>query len=494
VFYSQKLPQNTKSNIKIQLTDFSKGINTQVTQNLLPFYYAVNCYNFDYTKCGLSTGLGIKELTVPYNATQSKSFVANDSVHQLYRFWQYTRYDATMGDYVPLLMLYGDDGILYYARLKTNLTSFGSIGATFDDVPNGLNYRTDDGDCFFACGESKIVKYRGSSPEIYSENVPRITSIALHAGRLFATVNGDQNVIWFSDDLDPTNWNVSNFEGGYIELTGERGTCKKVIEANNLLYVIREYGISRISGWGLQDDFAVKNMYLTTGKLYHETARLCGRIIIMLCSDGLYYFDGSSMNKIDWGIDAMFEGVDNSKAFGAFLDGKYYLACKMNYDDGVSVGCESDLYDNNTLIELDLNTFKINILRGVDVVFMDGIRFDNYSKLGILLNCSQGNKIYELTHDGAVSGVATKKYWCSPMTDMGYPQYKKAIRALTINTATDISVIFDADGKKHTFTVKGSVEPVKIPIDILCSRFSVAFVCETEDCEISDPVIQVSLV
>ncbi len=494
MFYKQKIPQNTKSNVKIQLTDFSKGINTQITQNLLPLNYAVNSYNFDFNKRSLATGLGIKELSIPYSETLSKSFVPSDSVHQLYRFWQYTKYDETSDSYIPLLMLYGDDEFLYYARLKTSQTNFNLLNVTFPDIPNGLNYRTDDGDCFYACGDSKIVKFSASTTETFSDSVPRITSIALHAGRLFATVNGDQNVVWFSDDLDPTNWKVSSFEGGYIELTGERGVCKKVIEANNLLYVIREYGISKISGWGLQDDFVVKNMYLTTGKLYHETARLCGRIVIMLCTDGLYYFDGSSMNKINLGIEEMFAGVDNSSAFGAFLDGKYYLACKMNYNDGVFVGCESNSYVNNTLLELDLNTFDINILRGVDVVYMDGIRFNNYTKLGIILNGTNGNKLYELTHTGEVNGVATSKYWCSPLTDMGYPNYRKAIKSLTINTKTDITVIFDADGKKYSFAVKGSDVPSKIPINIFCSKFSVAFSCATKACEISDPLIQVALV
>jgi len=494
VFYKQKFPLNTKSNLKIQLSDFSKGINTKITQNLLPLNYAVNCYNFDFNKRSLSTGLGIKELSIPYNETGTKSFVSSDTVHQIYKFWQYTRYDKSTDSYVPLLIMYCDDDNLYYVRLKTDQVSFNAIGATFFGVPNGINYRTDDGDCFFACGEGKIVKYCGALPAVYDENVPRITSVALHAGRLFATVDGDQNVIWFSDDLNPTNWNVSKFEGGYIELTGERGVCKKVIEANNQLYIIREYGISRISGWGLQDDFAVKNMYLTTGKLYYETARLCGQIIIMLCSDGLYYFDGGTMNKINLGIEEMFVGVDNSKACGVFLDGKYYLACKLNYPDSEQIGCESSTYSNNTLIELDINTFEINILRGADVIYMDGIKYNNYSKLGILLNCLHGNRLYELTHSGDINGVATRKYWCSPTTDMGYPNYKKSIKYLSVNSSSNATIIFYADGKKYCFDVKGDSVPSRIPINIICSKFSVAFSCNSKECEISDPVLQVSLV
>ncbi len=494
MFYKQKLPKNAKSNYKVKLTDFSKGINTSVSENLLPLNFATNCYNFNFNKQSLSTGLGIKELTIPYSETSQKSFVSPANVQKFIKFWQYTRYDSVQDAYIPLLMLYGDDNNLYYGRLKTSQNEFFTISTAFSSVPNGINYRIDEGDCFFACGENKIVKYSGSLPQVYDENVPRITSIALNAGRLFATVNGDQNVIWFSDDLDPTNWNVSNFEGGYIELTGERGVCKKVIEANNYVYVIREYGISRINAWGLQDDFAVKHLYLTTGKLYHETAKLCGRIIIMLCSDGVYYFDGDSMNKINLGIDEMLDGVDNSGAVGAFLDGKYYLACKMKYNDNKNIGCEASDYTNNTLIEFDLNTFTINILRGVDIVFMDGIRYENYSKLGILLNGTNSNKIYELTHDGTINGSPAPKYWVSPFTDMGYPNYKKVIKYLSINTKTDIVVTFCADNKNYHFEIKGSTLSQRVPINIVCSRFSFAFSCKVAESEISNPMLEVSLI
>ena len=182
-------------------------------------------------------------------------------------------------------MIYCDDGKVYTGRLLTLDTNFYDVGISFDTEPIGINYRLNEDDSFLCCAPNKIITYNGNvSPVTYTENVPNITSVALHAGRLFATTGGDQSQLWFSDDLDPTNWNVSEFEGGYIELTDERGTLKKVIESNNYLYVIREYGISRVSGWGLQDEFTVRNLYLTTGKLYYNTAVLCGGGIIMLCT------------------------------------------------------------------------------------------------------------------------------------------------------------------------------------------------------------------
>ena len=493
MIYSQNLPDNTKSSLRVTLSDFSQGINTKLSENLLPLNYAVNTFNFNFNKRSLSTGLGIKEFEIPYGYG-TKVLQTPTGVNQIIRCWVYTRFSHNTNSYVPLLVAYCDDGNIYYARLESSIATFTQINASFTDIPNGINYRIDEGDCFFLCGLNKISKFNGdSSVTTYTENVPSITSIALHAGRLFATVAGDENVLWFSDDLDPTNWNVSEFEGGYIELTGERGTLKKVIESNNYLYVIREYGISRVSAWGLQSDFVVKNMYLTTGKLYYNSAVLCGNTILMLCKDGLYYFDGVSMEKLNLGLDKYFENVDNSSAVGAFLDGKYYLACKLNYNDGRTIGCESSTYTNNTLLEFDISTGEIQILRGVDINYLHAVQAPLFSKLLILLNGSAGNKLYELTQDGKIEDNITIKIWTSPLTDMGYPAYKKVIKYLSLNTETDITVIFNVDGKDFEFKIKGSATPSRVPINLIGKKFSVTFKCEVASCEISNSQLEVAL-
>ena len=493
MFYNQNLPNNTKSTLRVTLSDFSQGINTKLSENLLPLNYAVNTFNFNFNKGSLSTGLGIKELEIPYGYG-TKTLQTPTGVNKIIRCWVYIRFSTNTNSYVPLLVLYCDDNNVYYARLESLDDTFTAIDITFTDTPNGINYRLDEGDCFFLCGLNRIVKFNGDTGVTnYTSNVPSITSIALHAGRLFATVAGDENVLWFSDDLNPTNWNVSDFEGGYIELTGERGRLKKVIEANNYLYIIREFGITRLSGWGLQSDFVVKNMYLTTGKLYYNSAVLCGNTILMLCKDGLYYFDGVNMEKLDLGLDKYFEGVDNSSAVGAFLDGKYYLACKLNYNDNRTIGCESGTYTNNSLIEFDISTGEIQILRGVDIGYMTSVQARLFSKLVICLNGTDGNKLYELTREGEIGENATTKIWTSPLTDMGYPSYKKVIKYLTLNTSSDITIIFNIDGKNYEFNVLGDTTPVRIPINLTANKFSVTFECDEASCEISNPQLEVAL-
>lgn len=491
MFYSEKIPNNTKSTIRVSLSDFSKGINTVVTENLLPLNYAVNSYNFDFNSRSLKEGLGISTFSV-YNGTVRKNMFF-PSGKKVLKFWHFRRYDKTINEFSPLMMIYCDDKKMYVGRLVTQDANFYDLGITFDTIPECFNYRLDDKDCFVCCAPNKIVVYDGNtSPKTYTENVPSITSAALHAGRLFVTTGGDESQLWFSDDLDPTNWNVNSFDGGYIELTDDRGTLKKVIESNNYLYVIREYGISRVSGWGLQEDFTVKNLYLSTGKIYHNSAVLCGSVIMMLCRDGIYRFSGSSMQKLDLGIDKYFEGIDNKNAVGAFLDGKYYLACRLMFNDNVIFFDElKPNYVNNALIEYDIITGAVNIMRGIDISTMTAFQTEWGSELILCVNNS--DNIVLLSHDGKFILNKSPKVWTSPYTDMGYPSRRKVIKNIYLNTKDKIEIAINADGTKYTFPVEGDSNPVRVPINVSAKKFNISFSSDTAKCEISNPEIEVEI-
>lgn len=53
--------------------------------------------------------------------------------------------------------------------------------------------------------------------------------MTMHYERLFATTSTDKYTLYFSDDLDPTNWNENITEGGFIQMLDERGELLKVI-------------------------------------------------------------------------------------------------------------------------------------------------------------------------------------------------------------------------------------------------------------------------
>ena len=69
MFYTENLPNLNKTSLRVKLSDFSKGINTTVTENILPLNYAVNTYNFDFNSGALTEGLGLKELEIKNEST-----------------------------------------------------------------------------------------------------------------------------------------------------------------------------------------------------------------------------------------------------------------------------------------------------------------------------------------------------------------------------------------------------------------------------------------
>ena len=257
------------------------------------------------------------------------------------------------------------------------------------------------------------------------------------------------------------------------------------------MYIIRDYGISRLFAYGDQSDFAVRNMYLATSKIYSNSAVLCGNNIIMLCRDGLYVFDGVFATKISIGMDRFFENQDNENAIGAFVNGKYYLACRLNYSDDEKVGSEQYHYHtNNTLIEYDISNGNIKILRGVDITVLSSMNTAEFSKLLVVADNMNSNDILQLGYTGRILDEPTKKVWTSPLSDLGYPMRDKVIRKLTIDTLTDIKFVVYTDRESYQFDIKGSTETIEIPMDIKCKKFGFGIECNSVGCKIRKPYIQ----
>lgn len=495
MFYSDILPLNTQTTLNVKLSDFSSGINTKIDTNLLPLNVARNSYNFNFSTGALTTGMGFKTLTLP-TAYNDKTFVIPEGVTGIERLWIYKRYDPDAKKYSPLIVIYTSEKEFYWALVETTSNQFFKLSnITFSAAPIGINLRTNGTDKFFFCPTSSsdsLTVWDGVNlPQSYP-SAPVLTSVDYHANRLFATIGGDKSQVWFSSDLNPTNWTVSSFDGGFIELTDPRGALNKVVSYNNYLYIIRELGITRVSGYGQQTDFVVRNLSQSNSRIFSNTASLCGDRLMMLCQDGIYQFDGLELRKLTLGFESLFEGVDNSSACGAFLDGKYYVACRMNFNDYVSKN--DDGLTNNALIEYDIKTSEYSILRGVDIRGLTVLHHNNIHKLIANFGGDHIAKIGELTHDGKLFDVNTQKVWESPMTDMGYPGKNKIIKSITLLNKFESKIAIFANGESYYFNIPASKNrAVKVPINLRCNTFAVGFYSTESDAYISNPQMEINL-
>jgi len=502
MYYNDVLPISDQTVIKVKLSDFSSGMNTAVDTNILPLNLARNTYNFNFSTGALTTGMGFRNLTLPTNY-EDKTMIIPSAITKITKLWVFRRWVELTKTFSPLMLIFsegsGTDGVneIYWGRIVTTDDGFYPLsGISFTSQPVGINLRTNDMDRIFLCPANStdyLTTWDSLNLVQVYPSAPEITALSYHANRLFATIGGDKSQIWFSSDTNPTNWLATSFDGGYIEMTDERGTLNSVISYNNYLYIIREFGITRVSGAGEQNEFVVRHLALSNSRIFANTAVLCGDTVMMLCRDGLYKFDGLEMTKITLGFENLLKDMDNSSACSAFLDGKYYLACKMSANDYIDVDDLSGM-TNNCLIEYDVKTGEYSVLRGVDICSLTALQHNNASKLVACFGSVYENRLGELTHDGVVFGTATHKVWESPYTDMDYPSRNKIIKSITLLNKYASKIGVYLDGQNYIFDIPASEnKAVKVPINLRGNTFAIGFYSDIDSAYISNPQLEINL-
>lgn len=486
------------SRLKLRFSNFSGGVNTTIEENLLPINYAKMSYNTNFLDRSLQTGLGFKELTLPTNTAGVERTLDYDNTYgNIDSFWVFERYDNTRDVRADAVFVHTEDNKIYYQLLKTNALGFGDFANfTYSGKPNVQFHKYNDDDVAVMCSESDYLAiWTGLGTPAKVANTLSLTSICIHYERIFATVSGRKDMVRFSDDFDLINWNETPDEGGFIILADERGTCNKVMSFNDYVYIIREHGISRLSAYGDQSQYSVTHLFYIADKIYENTAVLCGDRILFVASDGLYAFNGYSAVKYDLKINKMFDIDKLSNAVACFFDGKYYLACCLDFMDNQSIGVENSTYTNNALIEFDIKTGQYTITRGVDIIHLTPIINTFVHKLAICFGDNFHRKVVgELTHDGCFFSTPLKKSWISPMSDFGYPDKIKVVREVHLLTKYAITLTVSSESENRSFVISGSDKISKVCPNIKGKRISLSFESDVANMYVSNPNVVVDLI
>ncbi len=473
----------------VDFSDFLNGINTQYDDSIMPIRYALECSNFSTDKGVLKTGLGLKKLVLPISIDDPEGGVemvedfedAEPLKVMHFRFWE-----PNANEQQNRILIYLSDGRIIWRRMYDNFNLYIVLpNLTFTSVPNLLNYRlNDDKDIGIFMSKTDHLKVWGPKFSIMEiEDAPLMTSMCLHFERLFATVEGKNTSIWFSDSMDPTNWNVSSTEAGYFHLYDTLGGANKIISFNNYLYIFRDFGITKVTAYAEQSSFTVSNIYTSSNVIFADTACICGDNVFFLASDGLYGFDGAGVKKLNLNFEGIFDGVDNSKAQSEFHKNCYYLLCNTKYS--------SDEDYLGTLLELNVETGALSLLTGYKFVSMTAIRNDLVEKLIVIIRNNQENILTQLTHDGLVLGEATTKKWKSAMTDLGEPNKIKTIKSISLISEYDCTVELETENKKISLNIKGNPLPQRRALNLTGSLISVGFITKGQNAKISHPEMEI---
>lgn len=404
--------------VRRTINNFTANVDMRFDEAVLAEGTAARVLNFDVTDGALTDGYGIES---------SPRFEGKSGLS----LWRFTRYDPDAEKYVACDMYCDTAGKVHY----NDGTGWKELyGVTFTSAPSAVGYRLyGDDSILMTSPTDKMYVWDGVSAPRRVDDSPYITSMVLHYERMFATTAGESNAVYFSDDLDPTNWNDTDLtEGGFIQLLDERGKLLKVVDFINYVYVFREYGISRLTAYADQEDFNAVNLYVAGGKIYEGGVCACGDIIMLTGADGLYSFDGYSATRK---LRAM-KFKASPEASAVYSDGKYYLAACVDGDGGV----------NDSLVVYDISegTFSVSSLPVKRLCKLDGEVF------AVLYD----GRIGKVNKCGALFGEPLGKLWESGVSDFGTPDIK-TVSEITLRTDGAITVTVECDGKAREFAVSG---------------------------------------
>lgn len=463
---------------RVTLSDFSGGLSALREERLLPMRFATECYNFESGSGALSGKTGFTKLyTHAGGVTKAYTTTGLNKAAFLFR-----RYDYEAEKQADLIVVQSATGYMY--AYETVRSGSRALNLYFSQIPETACYRLNGEDVFLMSTEREgLYVWDGVNDPYAVEDAPSITSMCVHYERLFVTTGGDRSSVWFSDDFDVTNWNVSSDEGGFIQLADEGGPSNRVVSFADYVYVFRSNGIARLTAYAEQETFRVSKVYAGAGCIYPQSVAVCGDRILFMASDGLYAFDGWNAVRIAKGLDGLFD-VRYSKFYAAYQNGSYYLCCKLKGENPFG----GAVTDNNSMVRYHLESKSVLIYRGTVFSHVSALNFakESFAVFGLpkLTGC---NYLCTEGVDGTFAGKEVEKLWRTPDTDLNLPDKVKTVRYLFVyaDGPAEVKISSERGSKTVKFTGDGLE---RRPVNLRGRSFTFEFRC-TGDATISKPEI-----
>ena len=450
-------------------------------------------YNYITDNGSLEAGYGFEELKSPQSTTNLDSeTVVNLRGDQVKAIWKLKWYDHNTDTNNYYIFYYNDEGYICYENLfMLRLTTL-IVPNNYTQVPYATYYRNDSQDALLLSGEGdNLMVITGNGVET-CDTAPLIKSCCSHYGMLFAVTASASSTLVYNEDTDITNWTDAKTQN--LDFSDERGDLNKIISFDDYIYIFRDYGITKLSIYSSDDEFSINHMYLSDSYIYPNSIAQGGDNVFFLERSGLKSFNGTSVKNLDLEINDLLKTCDQKNCFATTFDGKYYLACKVDFNDMTSVGCEgySGGFINNVLIIYDYNSGHVDIVRGVDINQLLALNNPYKAKLVACFNNQYIDKIGQLTQNGKIFGNNLSNCWESTKTDLGYHGKRKRIKDITIKASGSgtITIISDKETKLYNFSASNNIQ--KIKTNVIGNEFSVKINSDGE-VNISNLVIKASI-
>ena len=443
VFYSRKSKLSPPVVRTFRVNAFG-GYRSELGENVLNLNKSKYCLNYKTRDGELVQTFGARSPVLKFD---TKHFYIPKFDWLVIGVYQYERSEGGVSD--DRLIVYISDGRLYSLSVDKGITEPTLITQKLAKVYGAYSYRLDDSDVliittadgFYILDDTELTRV---------ENAPDVVDMCIHAERAFALTRSQPYKVWFSSNLDPSDWTISQDGGGYIEFSKDNGELKKVVSFLGYVYIFREYGIERVTAYADQSQFETRTVYACSDRIFPNTIAVCGDKIIFMSDTGLHYFDGVNEGKIDDVISREDFLNRGDKAVATYYKGNYLLSVYVErFDRDEYKNSTPYVYQNNAIICLSLDNGGVSVMSEYDV-----------SGFCVYKSKKGSNLIMTLYHEAQTEylrmmildeekcgriGSVTYYNWETTKSDIGYPDKRKILRDITLDVkgTTFVTVLLD---------------------------------------------------
>ncbi len=414
------------------------GINAATDEDVLPISCAKYGYNVRIGGGVLKEGYGVDYAKINNRYVPSMGPTGEG----IKKVFLYKRFDRTTGLKDDRIIVYSDNDTLYEASVYTSRTFAELQGQLGTDNLTLLNCEYNGKDCLWICDDDgHLMIYDGLDLTTVA-NTPKFTDACVYNGRVYAAADSGSNVLRFSAENDPTQWNEEQ-GAGKVSFPDEGGKIIRVVVFKEGLIVFREHSVYKYVSYPGSKTYTLTKIFLTEQKIYPKSVCVCGRKLIFLTGSGFYSYDGSLVTAI-W-RDVFPIVSDKRDCSAAFFDNKYFLTFYMDMG-GEIVGEESSIVKNNAFLAIDVDTGEISITRGTDVGEFIPVEYKGESKL--LCAFSYGYRVFDIgmvTETGKVFSTSLKKLWAGPKTTLSMLGDEKYVRKIYLRSIGDLTLRVETD-------------------------------------------------
>lgn len=492
MFYRNNL-KTKKTGVKWYKYDLLNEVqNSGKDDGVLKYNQPKISYNLITKDGSLKAGYGFKQLAMPTSlASLDDESVIRTQGDEVLGLWKFKWYDSqtTHTDKYYLFYFNENNQICYDNVLDLRYLTL-LVPNTFTEMPVATYYRKDGEDALLLAGNGSDLMIVTGAGITTSANAPKIISCCTHYGKLFAITREKRGTLVYTDNTNVATWSSDGTDD--LDFGDGRGNLNKILSFDDYLYIFRDFGITKISIYG-SDEFSISHMYFSDSYIYPNSIAQSGDRVYFLTRSGLKVFNGSSVKDIKIDCMDIINSCDNANCYATCFNGKYYLACRGDFKDNQTVGCEgyNSGYINNMLFVYDLISEHVEILRGADIHQVLALTNPYKSKLVACFYNEHIGKIGELTTDGklfdsALSGVVT-----FAKSDLGRCGKTKRIRTIYIKSAENCSVTVKNEDKSFQFSVSGSTKIQRIKTNIVGKSFTVEINSQNSNASISKLMLEV---